>query len=364
MVVTFVMVYILKLVIDMCAYTLVNVADVTGVFLGGIKRTISIFAPVIIACVSFYVLLPLVELLKKYVANRQLACTFVFAMLALPLVLALSFGWCKLNNMGGGSLSNGVSLWLKDCTKQIDRAYMELKELLKRAGVEKYVMPYIERLLNRKTLSVGEISSVLCHSVLNFFLGMVMAFYLLAKEKPFENVKKFSELVLPKKLYKALSIVAEDFDAVFSGYIRGQLVDGAFMTVLISIALWLLKIPWALPIGIVSGFSNIIPYFGSAVGFVLTAFSAILSGKYSAVLYGCGAMLLLQQVDSAFIVPKVVGKKVDISPFWVIAALSVGGRLFGIWGMVLAVPLTGSAKVVLLRICKRREKSLKIGRIE
>lgn len=359
MVATFIMIYIIKLGIDMCAYTLVNAADVTGALLGGIRRIGSVFAPVITSLAAFYVLSPLVEGIKKRIRSRRLACTLVFVLTLLPVPLIITAGCLHLKGIGGGSLGTGISLWYSECIKNTDRAYMQLKELLEKAGLEKVIMPYFEGFLNKMSerFSFEGFYTALGAGLLNFLLGMVMAFYLLVTEKPFEGVKRFLSVILPQRLYRVIRIGAGDIDAAFSGYIRGQLTDGLIMAVLTGVTLRILKIPFAIPIGIVSGFSNIIPYFGSAVGFALTALSAILSGNYASALYGCGAMLLLQQLDSAVIVPRVVGKRVAVSPFWVIAALSIGGRLFGLWGMVFAVPLTGAAKVILMRVYKRKTEN-------
>lgn len=138
-----------------------------------------------------------------------------------------------------------------------------------------------------------------------------------------------------------------DIHGVFFGYIRGQLTDAFIMSLLISSFFVIFRIKFAVLIGVISGFSNIIPYFGAITGFCLAVFSALLSGEPIKAVYAAVIMVGLQQIDSVFIVPKIVGEKVELSPPAVIVALAVGGKLFGILGMIFAVPFCGILKIIL-----------------
>lgn len=357
---TFIMIYVIKLGIDMVAYTLVNASGIADTVTRLFKRGASILAPILVALAAAYVLKPPVQFIKDRVKSRRLACIIVFLMITLPLVVFLIVLLFRLNRVGNGSIADGISAFMTESGKRLDIAYMHLTDFIKRAGLDNVLMPFIEGFIDRGDSLLSYESRIVrltATVIANIALGMVMAFYLLVAEKPFAGVREILHTLLPEWLYNKGRIILDDIDAVFSGYIRGQLTDGLIMSVLISVALWILGIPFALLIGIISGFSNIIPYFGSITGFVLTAFSAVVSGDYAKAIYGMGAMLVLQQIDSAVIVPRIVGKRVEISPFGVIAALTVGGKLFGLWGMVFAVPVTAVCKVILLRICSRKKGS-------
>ncbi len=353
---TFTIIYIIKQIIDICAYTLINASGVAQVILRAGKQLAGVFAPVLIALAAFYVLEPLVALIRKRVKSRAAACCITFAMLILPIAISFIIVFLHLRVAGEGSLSGGISRCISEGIKRLDIMYLSITCFLKETGLS-FLQPYLENLLSKggsyKASSMDIIRLfVIC--ILNFLLGMVMAFYLLIREKPFGRLWEITRMLLPKGLYKRLKIIGEDFDVVFSGYIRGQLTDGLIMSVLISLGLWLVKIPFAPVIGIISGFSNVVPYFGSIMGFVLTGIAVVVSGDYIRLLYGFGVMLVLQQIDSVLIVPKIVGKRVEISPFGVIAALTVGGKLLGIWGLVLAVPITAVFKVIIIRIYERK----------
>ncbi len=360
LVITFTLIYIIKLGIDMCAYTLINASGVVGSFFRIIKRIAAVFAPVLIALITAYILEPLVTFIKKRVKSRHIACLSVFSLIILPPVILIIILVLKLKHTGGGSIAKGISVSLSECIKRLDVVYMQAMELLDRAGLSGILRPYIEKLLNKNDGFFhleGNMLKLLVTCILNLLLGMVMAFYLLMGNRPLGRLGEILSVLLPNGIYNRCKIIAEDFDAVLSGYIRGQLTDGLIMAVLISAGLWLVKIPFAPVIGIISGFSNIVPYFGSMAGFLLTGIAAVISGDNIRILYGLGVMFILQQIDSAIIVPKIVGTRVEISPFGVIAALTVGSKLFGVWGMMLAVPAVAVGKVFVMRAYERKRNN-------
>lgn len=190
--------------------------------------------------------------------------------------------------------------------------------------------------------------------MVNLLLGFVIAFYfLLDKEKFLKGGKALFKRLLPQKIYLLVRKAALDAHSVFSGYIRGQLTDAFIMSLLIASLLTILRVRFAVVIGIISGFSNIIPYFGALVGFALAVLSALLSGEALKAVYAAIAVIILQQLDSAVIAPKIVGEKVELSPPAVIIALAVGGKLFGLWGMIFAVPAVGIFKnIILSSLCR------------
>lgn len=116
-------------------------------------------------------------------------------------------------------------------------------------------------------------------------------------------------------------------DDAFSGYIRGQFTDGIIMSVIISVVLGIMGIKFPLIIGIISGLSNIIPYFGALIGFLLSVFMALVNGDVSkAVIVGI-VIIVLQQIDGYVISPKVLEHSVKLNPVVIIIALAVGGKL-------------------------------------
>ena len=133
---------------------------------------------------------------------------------------------------------------------------------------------------------------------------------------------------------------------------------------LASSLLTILRIPFAAVIGIITGFTNIIPYLGALVGLLLSAGAAILDGNIGRAAAAVVVMLILQQIDSIVIAPRLVGERVSLSPAAVIASLGIAGNLFGLWGMVFAVPSAALIKIFSLRLIKKLDrKRLRIDKI-
>jgi len=120
-----------------------------------------------------------------------------------------------------------------------------------------------------------------------------------------------------------------------------------------TIALILIKVKYAFILGIFAGIANIIPYFGPFIGIVPTILFALMDSTGKA-LYAAGAFILIQQIESGFLTPRIIGKSVGIHPVYVILSLIVGGRLMGILGLVMAVPVLAAIKLTLRHVLRDR----------
>ena len=181
-------------------------------------------------------------------------------------------------------------------------------------------------------------------------LGFVIAFYALKDKKKLLVIwRRFVALIVPRRIQSEVMDIGRDVDYVFSGYIRGQIIDAVIMATLISIALTLIRLDFAIIIGIISGIFNLIPYFGPIVGFVLAGLVGFISGEPQKGIYAVIAVMALQQLDGWVIVPKVMGETVKLHPIVVLLVIIVGGQLFGLVGFLLAVPVTGFIRLLIIR---------------
>ncbi len=187
-------------------------------------------------------------------------------------------------------------------------------------------------------------------NAMNLILAFVIAFYLLQdKERCVAVVKKISYTLLRPKIYRHVMVLCHDIDYIFSGYIRGQIIDAIIVAVLTSLALTIIQLDFAIIIGVIAGIFNLIPYFGPIVGFVLAIIIGILDPNPMKAIYGAIAILIIQQIDGWIIVPKVVGECVKLHPVIVLLAILIGGNLFGLMGMLIGVPVAAFIRLVLLR---------------
>lgn len=182
----------------------------------------------------------------------------------------------------------------------------------------------------------------------NALLGGVIAFYLLQdKKRVLIFTKRVMSLFVNHKHYQKVIEIGKKADEILSGYIRGEIIDSMIIIILTSGALLLIRLDFAIIIGVISGIFNLIPYFGPIVGFVLAVIIGLLDPEPIKALYASIAVLIIQQIDGWFIVPKVVGNCVRLHPIIVLLAILVGGNLFGLIGMLLAVPVAAFIRLLL-----------------
>lgn len=208
----------------------------------------------------------------------------------------------------------------------------------------------INRLVNGLSVRVIAILTSLGGNLLHLGLGIVIAFYTLKdKQKLLVIYNRLLALIVPKRLESEVRDIGRDIDYVFSGYIRGQLIDAVIMATLISLILMIIGIDFAILIGIISGIFNLIPYFGPIVGFILAGLIGVIGPQPIKGLYAVLAVMVLQQIDGWFIVPKVMGKTIKLHPIAVLLAIVIGGKLFGLIGILLGVPVVGLIRLLIIR---------------
>ncbi len=192
------------------------------------------------------------------------------------------------------------------------------------------------------------------NKVIDLALALVISFYLLKdKRKLLKIFNQFIKILLPEKAYNRLKYFWFDVDMVLSGYIRGQLTDSLIMGVLIGISVAIIGIDFPIIIGMIAGIANVIPYFGPIIGMIPAALMGLISDNPMKALYACITLLILQQIDGAIIAPKVVGESVDVHPVAVVVSILIGGSLFGLLGMLVAVPIAALVKLLLIRFMER-----------
>ncbi|MCB9778501.1 MAG: AI-2E family transporter [Alphaproteobacteria bacterium] len=182
------------------------------------------------------------------------------------------------------------------------------------------------------------------NAVVNLTLLPLFTFYLL---RDWDRIVAAIDELVPVPLRPRIRRVAVEVDGRLAAFIRGQLTVCAILGVVYSLGLWAAGIDMAWTIGMLSGALFIVPYLGTAVG-------VLLAGLVAVVDYGVDIHLLwvaltfagAQALEGYVLTPRIVGEKVGLHPLVVIIALIVGGSLLGIWGMLLAIPVTATLSVL------------------
>lgn len=174
--------------------------------------------------------------------------------------------------------------------------------------------------------------------IVNLLMSFVIAIYLtFSKAKLLEQLNTVLYAFLPDKVYQYVRKTGTLANATFSNFISGQLLEAVIIGVLCYFGCLLLNIPYAPIIGVVVGVTNIIPIFGPIIGTFFCGFLVLFVSPIKAVVFVIFG-ICLQQFESNLIYPKVVGTSVGLSGLWVLFAITVGGGLFGLMGMLLGLP--------------------------
>ncbi len=179
----------------------------------------------------------------------------------------------------------------------------------------------------------------------NLLLIPVVMFYLL---KDWDVIVARVAALVPRPWMGTATRVARSMDAVVGEFMRGQLAVMTLLALYHAIALWVLGLDYALPIGILTGLLSFVPFLGIGLGVTLALLVALLQfGDWSGVAWVAGIFMVGQLIEGYVITPRIVGERVGLHPVAVIFALAAFGKLFGFVGVLLAVPLAAVLLVAL-----------------
>jgi predicted PurR-regulated permease PerM len=159
-----------------------------------------------------------------------------------------------------------------------------------------------------------------------------------------------------QKIYNGTKVFLKDANLVFSGYIRGQLMDAVFMAVVVSVSLTLIRVPFSVLIGILSGIGNLIPYLGPVIAYGSTALVCLLEGDLKMLLISVIVVFVIQTIDGNVINPRFLANTTNVHPVLVIVALLIGSKAGGIAGMIFAVPVAALLKIEFERLIQYLNK--------
>ena len=195
--------------------------------------------------------------------------------------------------------------------------------------------------------------------IATFFIAFVFAIYiLLQKEKLSIQAKKVLFAFVRKGRAEATLEVLSLTYNTFSSFLTGQCVEAIILGCMFVITMSILRLPYALLVGIVIAFTALIPIFGAFIGCVVGAFLIFMVDPIKALIF-IVLFLILQQIEGNLIYPHVVGSSVGLPSIWVLAAVSIGGSLMGVVGMLIFIPIVSVVyalfrEVVYLKLKQRK----------
>ena len=195
------------------------------------------------------------------------------------------------------------------------------------------------QVLNFALPQLLNITKGLTSGVINIFLGFVFSLYMLAsKEKLISMLKKLVYAILKKETADKVTEVAREANIIFRSFVGGQLIESTILGILCFIGMSIFRMPYAPLVSVIVGVFSLVPVLGAYVGVIISAFLIILESPVMAFWFVI-FVVILQQVEGNLIYPRVVGNAVGLSGIWVLLAVTVGGSLFGVLGILLGVPV-------------------------
>lgn len=309
---------------------------------------LAVCLPLLIGGFIAYILHPLVEFLYKNGLPRGLAILIIYILFfggtaygiyrGLPLVIA------QMNDLsehlpqfadqyrdGVVYLQTSMKHWPDGLQDQIDER------------IERFELWLSANVSNSINMLMQLVNYAIALSVIPF-----ISFYLL---KDFEHVKKAALALTPEKWRPSAAEFIRDVDRSIGGYLRGQLLDCLLIGFLSFVAFAILGMKYPILLGIIIGVTNVIPYFGPALGAIpVSVIAATISLKF--VLYVVIIVFVLQFIESNILSPFIVGKSLHLHPLFIIIALIAGEEIAGIAGLILAVPALAVLKVAIIHTRK------------
>lgn len=187
--------------------------------------------------------------------------------------------------------------------------------------------------------STMTVAKTVINSVMNFCVAFVFACYiLLQKEKLAVQIRKILYAFFSKKVVTKVLDIASLSYKTFANFVTGQCCEAVILGIMFFISMSILRFPYALLVGVLIAFTALIPIFGAFIGCFLGTFLILVADPMKAIAFVI-LFLVLQQVEGNLIYPHVVGGSVGLPSIWVLVAVTVGGSLMGIVGMLVFIPI-------------------------
>ena len=224
---------------------------------------------------------------------------------------------------------------------QVTEAIQSLGKGIQDIDFKQYINP--EKL-------TGYLKSVLgvATGIFDVFVTIIVSIYiLLERTQIIRFLKRLGCAMFSRRFCKKVSEYFNSTNKIFFKFISSQLLDAVIVGILVTIAMSIIGVKYAILLGFIIGLFNIIPYFGAIVAVGISILITLITGGISQTIIMAIAVIILQQIDSNIINPKIIGNSLEMSPLLVIFSVTVGGAYFGVLGMFLAVPIAAVLKIVI-----------------
>lgn len=312
-----------------------------------------ILVPLLASIALAYLLTPLVNRIERRGSSRMTAVIATFSASALALTLLLLFVLPAIWHQVGISYRQGRDLLtdrsrIEQTLQRIESASPALHQQL-RSQIVRLQDPSEHERLRGTVLAWTEQGLFrlvdFTTSLLDLLLIPFFVFYLLVDGR---TMRTQLDQLVPPRFRPTSNLLLYQINIVLSTYVRSQLLIALAMGVLYAAGFFLLQVPLAVTLGFLTGLLNFVPYLGTLTGLGLSlAFLALNGAGLPQLLALLLVFVLVQSIEGYYLTPKLLGSHLDLHPLLVLVGLMIGGNLFGLLGVILAIPLLATALVLL-----------------
>ena len=339
--------------IALFGYLIVDNISVVGEI---IKTILNIMSPFVVgAAIAFILNLPMgffEEKLSKFKTKKgkKLAKGFIRTVSLILAIVVITFVLTIIVNLILPEIINIITLLIeklpyygaeiKNIASNITKDFPQINETIKNIDIndkqlQEQVKNFVTGFLSKSVSLLGNIIG----TFFNAIISIVFAAYILTgKDKLKEQAKKILYAYNEKAKAEKIIEIGRTTRNIFRKFITGQCLEATILGILSIIGMLILKVPYAVPIGVLIGVTALIPIVGAFIGIIIGAV-LILSAAPMKVITFIIYILILQQIEGNLIYPKVVGDSVGLPGIWVLVSVAIGGDLFGIIGMLLGLPI-------------------------
>lgn len=193
------------------------------------------------------------------------------------------------------------------------------------------------------------------------FIAIVTSIYMILDKKRISNkIKRLMSMIWGHEKAHMITEYASTVNRIFTNYLYSRLVCSIIMAIACSMVLSLMRVKYAVVLGMFIGVMDMIPYFGSIISSVIASIITVLTGGLFKGCYTAAVLLVMQQLDGNVLAPKIMGETLEMRPLVIIIAVTLGGTLFGFMGMLLSVPIAAIGGLLLEGLIKNYEYNKKI----
>lgn len=264
-------------------------------------------------------------------------------------------------------LGNEIPVFMQNTLANLKKLFSENPELQKEIEAIKIpeinwketlqtIVDFLKNGMGNMVTTTVTVASSIVSGTVNFFISLIFSFYILAqKEKLGDQVQRTIRAYTKPAVYEWIMKVAGLLNQNFSRFITGQCMEAVILGAMFVVSMLILRFPFAVMIGVLIAFTALIPIVGAFIGCVIGTFLIMVDSPAKAIGFVI-LFLILQQIEGNLIYPHVVGNSVGLPSIWVLAAVTIGGSLMGIAGMLIFIPLLSTVYTLLREDVNRRNR--------